>query len=309
MHDRMPGNGPVRFGLFEFHPESLELTRRGVPVRIQGQPLQILAVLLSRPGALVTREALQQGLWPDGTFVDFEHALNAAIRRLRCALEDDASAPQYVETLARRGYRFAGSVDAPEAPARTSNRESPVRPIAVLPFHNASGDDEWAYLVDGITEHLINELAVNRDLRVMARSAVFRGWDSTEDPCAIGRDLGVETLIAGPFPARAGTVRIHAELVDVARGFQLWGRSYEAPAEDLTRVEQELVEDLRAALRSGGATAAAVAPRGPRTIVAAARREYLKGRHFLNRMDEAAIRRAVDHFAAAAAADRDYAPA
>jgi TolB-like protein/Tfp pilus assembly protein PilF len=307
MHDRVPGDGPVRFGSFEFHPESLELRRRGAPVRIQGQPLQILAMLLGRPGALVTRESLQQALWPDGTFVDFEHALNAAIRRLRCALEDDASSPRYIETLARRGYRFAATVDTPAAIPPDSGREAAARPIAVLPFHNASGDDERAYLVDGITEHLINELAVNRDLRVMARSAVFRYWDSTEDPCTIGRRLGVEALIAGTFSERAGTVRIHAELVDVARGFQLWGRSYEAPAEELTRVEHTLVEDLRSALQSDGAPAAAIPSRTPRTTVGEARREYLKGRHFLNRMDEAGIRRAVAHFTAAAAADSEYA--
>jgi len=202
---------------------------------------------------------------------------------------------------------LAAPVDAPAVPAPASDRESSARPIAVLPFHNASGDDERAYLVDGITEHLINELAVNRDLRVMARSAVFRYWDSKEDPCAIGRHLGVDALIAGTFSERAGTVRIHAELVDVARGFQLWGRSYEAPAEDLTRVEHGLVEDLRAALQSGGAPAATVAPRTPRTTVAAARREHLKGRHFLNRMDEPGIRRAGAHFTAAAAADPEYA--
>jgi TolB-like protein/Tfp pilus assembly protein PilF len=307
MHDRSPVSGPVRFGSFEFHPESLELRHGDVPVPIQGQPLRILALLLDRPGALVSRDALQRALWPDGTFVDFEHALNAAIRRLRCALEDDASAPRYIETLARRGYRLAATVEAPALTAAAGARESAARPIAVLPFHNASGDDERAYLVDGITEHLINELAVNRDLRVMARSAVFRGWDSNADPCAIGRHLGVDALIVGTFSERAGIVRIHAELVDVARGFQLWGRSYEAPAEDLTRVEHALVENLRAALQAGGAPAAAIPSRTPRTTVAAARREHLKGRHFLNRMDEPGIRRAIAHFTAAAAADHEYA--
>jgi TolB-like protein/Tfp pilus assembly protein PilF len=310
MHDRVPENTRVRFGSFEFDPESLELRRRGAPVHIQGQPLQILALLLNRPGTLVTREALQRTLWPDGTFVDFEHALNAAIRRLRRALEDDANAPQYVETLARRGYRFAGCIDAPAvaAAAPVGDGQAAARLIAVLPFHNATGDDERGYLVDGISEHLINELAANRALRVMARSAVVRFKDSSEDPRAIGRTLGVEALVAGAYTEHAGTVRIHAELVDVARGFQLWGRSYEAPAEDLTRLEQALVEDVRAALHAGP-TAPHGQPPEPRTIVAAARLEYLKGRHFLNRMDEAGIRRAVAHFGASVQADPDYAPA
>lgn len=310
MHDRMPGSGPVRFGSFEFHPESLELRRGGVPVRIEGQPLRLLDLLLSRPGALVTRDTLRRALWPDGTFVDFEHALNAAVCRLRRALGDEANAPRYVETLARRGYRFAGTIDAaagPAAAAGDGGHQSPPRLIAVLPFHNATGDDEHAYLVDGITEHLINELAFNRDLRVIARSAVFRYKGSSEDPCAIARSLGVEALVAGSYTERAGTMRIHAELVDVVRGFQLWGRSYEAPAEELTRVEQALVEHLRAAMRAEGVPAAAGQPRVPGTTLAAARREYMRGRHFLNRMDETGIRRAVEHFSAAAAADRGYA--
>jgi TolB-like protein/tetratricopeptide (TPR) repeat protein len=310
MYDRMRGNGPVRFGSFEFHSDSLELRRGGVPVRIEGQPLRLLDLLLSRPGALVTRDTLRRALWPDGTFVDFEHALNAAVCRLRRALGDDANAPRYVETLARRGYRFAGTVDAaaaPGAPPPEPGRDPQARLIAVLPFQNASGDDEHVYLVDGLTEHLINELASNRDLRVMARSAVFRYKGSAEDPCAIGRSLGVEALVTGAYTERAGTMRIHAELVEVARGFQLWGRSYEAPGEELTRVEQALVDDLRGALASARAPVAAGQPRSRGTTVATARREYLRGRHFLNRMDEAGIRRAVEHFSAAAAADRGYA--
>src|SRR5580704_13450627 len=103
---------PIRFGPFEFKAESLELRRRGVKMRVQGQPLQVLRLLLSRPGALVTREALTTALWPEGTYVDFEHGLNAAVRRLRRALDDQASPPRFIETLARRGYRFVASVDS-----------------------------------------------------------------------------------------------------------------------------------------------------------------------------------------------------
>jgi len=101
----------IRFGQFDFDPATLELSRRGVRVRIQGQPLRVLAVLLSRRGALVTREALRLALWPEGTYVDFEHGLNAAVRRLRRALNDQADTPRFIETLARRGYRFVALVD------------------------------------------------------------------------------------------------------------------------------------------------------------------------------------------------------
>lgn len=100
----------VSFGAYEFNPYSRELRKEGMRVRLEGQPLAILEVLLERPGELFTREELQKRLWPEDTFVDFEHSLNAAVKRLRAALNDSADQPRYIETLARRGYRFSAPV-------------------------------------------------------------------------------------------------------------------------------------------------------------------------------------------------------
>jgi TolB-like protein/DNA-binding winged helix-turn-helix (wHTH) protein/tetratricopeptide (TPR) repeat protein len=107
----------IRFGLFEFEPQSGELRKQGVRVRLQGQPVEILSMLLARPGELVAREELQKKLWPGDTFVDFDRSLNAAIKRLRAALGDSAETPRFIETLARRGYRFIAPVDASRIPA------------------------------------------------------------------------------------------------------------------------------------------------------------------------------------------------
>ncbi len=118
----------VHFGIFQVNLESGELFRNGVKVKLPQQPFQILANLLERPGEVVTREQLYQRIWPNGTFVDFEHGLNAAITKLRQALGDDAENPRFVETLARRGYRFIAPVDTGEpaeiaaAPARAHPR-------------------------------------------------------------------------------------------------------------------------------------------------------------------------------------------
>jgi Tol biopolymer transport system component/DNA-binding winged helix-turn-helix (wHTH) protein len=101
-----PTNGVIRFGIFEVDIRAGELRRKGVKVRLQEQPFQVLAMLLERPGELVTREELRSRLWPADTFVDFDHGLNAAVKRLRDALGDSADSPRFVETLARRGYRF-----------------------------------------------------------------------------------------------------------------------------------------------------------------------------------------------------------
>jgi cholera toxin transcriptional activator len=101
----------IRFGLFEADLLSGELRKNGLKIRLSGQPFQILAMLLEKPGQVVSREELQKKLWPDGTFVDFDHSLNTAINKIREALGDSAENPRFVETLARRGYRFIAPVE------------------------------------------------------------------------------------------------------------------------------------------------------------------------------------------------------
>src|SRR5215510_3371950 len=101
----------IRFGIFEVDHRAGELRRNGSRVKLQEQPFQILVALLDRPGEVVSRDELQKRLWPADTFVDFDHSLNAAIRRLRDALGDSAEHPRYVETVARRGYRFLAPVN------------------------------------------------------------------------------------------------------------------------------------------------------------------------------------------------------
>ena len=103
--------GPVRFGAFELDRRSGELRKAGVRIHLQEQAFRILTSLLERPGDLVTRRELRQRLWPEGTFVDFEHGLNAVIHRLRGALGDSAASPRFIETVPRRGYRFIAPID------------------------------------------------------------------------------------------------------------------------------------------------------------------------------------------------------
>jgi cholera toxin transcriptional activator len=103
----------ARFGVFELDLSAGELRKSGVKLRLQEQPFQVLALLLERAGDVVTREELQQKLWPSDTFVDFDHSLNTAINKVREALGDSGSSPRYVETLARRGYRFIAPVQDP----------------------------------------------------------------------------------------------------------------------------------------------------------------------------------------------------
>src|SRR5262250_2584313 len=113
----------LRFGTFEADLRTRELRKGGVRIKLHGQPFEVLALLLERPGSVVPREELRKRLWPTDTFVDFDHGVNTAINRLREALGDSAENPRFVETIPRRGYRFI----------------APVEPTAAIPEANVSG--------------------------------------------------------------------------------------------------------------------------------------------------------------------------
>jgi DNA-binding winged helix-turn-helix (wHTH) protein len=144
-----PAGKSLRFAVFEVDLAAGELRKNGNRIRLQEQPFQILVCLLDRPGEVITREELRQKLWPADTFVDFDHSLNTAIAKLREALGDAASNPRYVETLARRGYRFLAPVqraepkppDLPAAipkPASVENSEPPFHRDLEVPLPRRS---------------------------------------------------------------------------------------------------------------------------------------------------------------------------
>ena len=137
MADRAEVSGSIRFAPFELMLEPEELRRNGIRVKVSGQALQVLIVLASEPGRLVTREHLHRVLWPATSFGDFEHGLNAAVNRLREILGDSAVSPKYIETIPRQGYRFIAPVEV-EAEQVASlphiASSEPLRPSAKLPF-------------------------------------------------------------------------------------------------------------------------------------------------------------------------------
>src|SRR6185503_9102501 len=110
MHAPSPARR-YRFGVFEADAATGELRRKGIRIKLNAQPFQVLIMILERPGELLTREEISRELWPDGTFVDYEHGVNSAVNRLREALGDSAGNARFIETLARRGYRFIAPVE------------------------------------------------------------------------------------------------------------------------------------------------------------------------------------------------------
>lgn len=134
-----PSRGILRFADYALDLRAGELHKGGRKIKLQEQPFQILAILLQHPGEVVTREELRQRLWPENTFVDFDHSLNTAIKKLRQALGDGADEPRFIETLPRRGYRFAGSLTNDETSAPPPAPEVQTVPESSAPGTNLIG--------------------------------------------------------------------------------------------------------------------------------------------------------------------------
>ena len=239
----------MKFGSFELDVRLREFRAGSIRVRLQEQPFEILRLMLERPGDVVTREELRQRLWPAGTYVDFEHSLNAAVKRLRAALGDDAENPRFVETLPRRGYRFIARLDT--APAPASAPAKPVRPrLAVLPFANLSEDPAQEYFSDGLTEEMILQLGSVSGGRVgvLARwsSMVFKG--TTRRAREIGDALGADYLVEGSVRREGDRVRITARLVEAASETQLWSEAYERELTDCLVVQTDVAARIARSL-------------------------------------------------------------
>lgn len=244
-------NAIVRLGPFHIDMSAGEIRKSGVRIVLQHQPLQILDLLLRNPGHVVTREQIRVRLWPDGTFVDFDHSINAAVRRLRRALGDIADTPRFIETLPRRGYRLVG-LDGGSA-ARGSTAPAPrerVR-VAVLPFCSICGAPAGPdAFTDGLTDETIAQLAHQcaREIGVVSRRAVAPCLDS-HTPLHHLRDLlQVDYVVEGCVRRLADRVRITSQLVSVADATHLWADVFEHDGADSFAVQQRVAHAVAAAV-------------------------------------------------------------
>ena len=279
---------PVRFGAFEVDLHAGELRKNGVRIKLQEQPLQLLELLLESPGDVVTREELQRKLWSTGTFVDFEHSLNAAVKRLREALGDSADNPRYIETLPRHGYRFIAPVQRAtpanlQAPTPAANRrrwqlvaaggiallliagatylfwrptQKAVPPerrvmLAVLPFENLSGDPSEELFSDGMTREMINWLGRldARRLGVIAATSAMTYKNSPKTISEIGRELGVDYILEGSVQKDRGRVRITAQLIAVENQAHLWAESFDRGQSDVLLTQTDIARAVSQQIR------------------------------------------------------------
>ncbi|HYL16442.1 MAG TPA: winged helix-turn-helix domain-containing protein [Terriglobales bacterium] len=338
---------PVHFGVFELDVRTGELRKDGLKIKLQGQPVQVLIALLECPSEIVTREELRQRLWPSDTFVDFEHNLNSAVKRLREALGDSADNPRFIETLPRHGYRFIAPAGELERPAPRSQSRvrafwigalvlvaivavavsfnlagfrqrlfgraqgAHIRSLAVLPLENLSGKAEEEYFADGMTEELITDLGRIHALRVISRQSVMH-YKGTDKPLPqIASELKVEALIQGSALRAGNRVRITMQLVRAVPEEHLWAESYERDLRDVIDLQREVAQDITTQIKLTLTPQEQTHLTGAHPRSPEAYRAYLLVRYFGAQRPHtrSTLEKAVSYYEQAIKLDPDYAPA
>lgn len=335
----------VRFGPFQLDLSAGQLRKDGARVGLQEQPFQILAMLLERPGEVITREEFHSRLWPQGTFVDFEHGLNAAVKRLRDVLNDSADTPRYIETIPRRGYRFVAPIETPDFASATPKlsfkrrsawlvgvagllvaagaiaywawfipkRSTPQGKVmlVVLPFRNLDDDPEQEFFSDGLTEELITQLSriSPEHLGIIARSTamVYKGQKVSIDK--IGRDLKVDYVMEGSVRREGNRIRISAQLSRVRGQTQIWADNFDHELSGILQLQEAVSRAIAENVNIMFAPTAREKATAMASVNPEAYTEYLKGRFLWHRLRVEALEQATLHFQRAIELDPSYAPA
>lgn len=272
----------VRFGTFDFDPETGELHRNGGSgragvVRLEAQPARALALLLARPGEVVSRDQLKTALWGDDTHVDYERGIAYAISQVRAALGDSADNPRFVETLPRRGFRFIAPVShaVAEAPALHQPArfkwlvvagviavalvaiafwfaaERPV--VAVAVFDNETGDPAFDALTSGLSDAVVVHLARidPSRLAVVGNTLQVRMPRSDRDLQAIRTETGAGFVLLAQFGKTDAGLRLFAHLIRLSDGKHVWVKRFDRSAEPggLSGLEAEVLSEIEAGVR------------------------------------------------------------
>ena len=239
----------VSFGDYRFEVETGRLWTGSQEVRLTPKASAVLAVLVARAGQPVSKEDLFATVWSDAAVSD--DALTSCIQELRKAFADDARQPRFIETRHRRGYRFVASLSevttnaGPGLPSPARDVSS----IAVLPFADMSPGRDQDYLCEGLAEEVINALTHIDGLRVAARTASFQFRSSGADVQAVGRQLGVATLLEGSVRKAETRLRVTVQLIEVATGYHRWSQRFDRMLDDVFAIEDEIAESVAASLR------------------------------------------------------------
>jgi TolB-like protein/DNA-binding winged helix-turn-helix (wHTH) protein/Flp pilus assembly protein TadD len=334
----------VHFGIFQIDLKARELHKAGVKVKLQEQPFRVLALLVDRAGQVVTREELQQKIWPTDAYVAFDQGMNNAIKKVRDALGDSADSPRFIETLARQGYRFIAPVGAmPQSPSKPQVRfGSTLRKtalislasasllaalaywawhgstmrggpptekviLAVLPFDNLSRDPDQEFFSDGLTEEMIAQLGkLNPErLTVISRGSVAKYKDSQLAANQIGRELHADYLVQGSVRRASDRVRITVQLIQVRDQTDLWAESYDRELKDILTLQDSVSRTIANQIHITLTPGQQTPPRGG-NLDPEAYEAYLKGRYYWNKRTGEGLQKALFYFQQAINKDPTY---
>jgi len=336
--------GPVlKFDNVELDLGSYQLRRDRTVLKLEKIPMELLILLASKNGQLVSREEIIGRLWGKDVFVDSEHGINTAIRKIRNVLVDDPDQPRYIETVVGKGYRFIATVSAPTVeqlpapvgPARSIDFKrfllvgacalvallvgyGMVRRVwppegrtmlAVLPFQNLSGDSEQDYFSDGMTEEMITQLGRldPQRLGVIARTSAMSYKHSTKGVTQIGRELGVSYILEGSARREGGRVRITAQLIQVRDQSHVWAAEYDRELQSVLGIQTEVASAIGDEVRLKLTPAQRAHRANPRVVNPEAYEAYLKGRYFMEKWTEEGTRVGREYFQHALQKDPNYA--
>jgi TolB-like protein/predicted Zn-dependent protease len=237
--------GEISFGRFRLDLARRELRRDNSLVRLGSRALDILCVLASAKGAIITKDELMARVW-SGVVVE-ENNIQVHISALRKALEEGGNDESSIVTVPGRGYRL---IRPPEPLAADKSAPGPGVPltdrpsVAVLPFQNMSGDPEQEYFADGMVEEIITALSRIRWLFVTARNSTFAYKGQNVDVKGVGRELGVRYVLEGSVRKGGNRVRITAQLIDTGTGAHLWADRFDGPLEDVFDLQDKVASSV-----------------------------------------------------------------
>ena len=269
-----PTDTALRIGAWHVEPNHGRMSRGDDVVRLEPRTMRLLLLLARRVGETVSADEMLEEVWP-GVIVTPD-SVYQAVASLRRLLGDDPKQPSYIATVPRAGYRMVASVgpwrDAPAAPASRRTRRWPfvatvlgavlavaavlawrgtasnTTAIAVLPFADLTDDMGHETFADGMTEELIDKLSGNAGLRVSAPTASFYYKEKSLPLAQIARELRVSHLVDGSVRRSASTLRVAVRLVRADDGSVVWSSTYDRPADDLVKVQDEIAGDVAQAL-------------------------------------------------------------
>ena len=304
-----PSSESYRFGPFAVEPGAYRLLRDGSPLQVSPKVIDLLLYLVARPSVLVSKEELFTALWPDVAVTD--NALTQAVSELRQALGDDPSKPTYVQTVARRGYRFVAPVEHEQSAASGHEQQSAgsrLPSVGVLDFSNVTRDASLDWLSSGIAETVTNDLRAVLQVRMLDRSRIVQAMKRCgTDLVALRRELQFDLAVVGSFQRSGDRLRITARAVDATSGEALADSKADGLLADVFDLQDRIVAQLSAAIGSRNDSA----PRRPlrETSSLDAYHAFTEGRVRLDTLDGAQVSRAIDDFERAIGIDPRYAAA